>query len=266
MLIMLMRCVLLLFPLSLGAAEPNESAEEKGLWIAQQSHALRSDYGSEVAQGHMELRDKQGRRSVREFEYRSLEVPNDGDKSMIVFQSPPDIALTALLTVAHKQRDDDQWLFLPALKRVKRISGSSRTGPFVASEFSFEDLIEPEIDKYRYRWIRDEPCPGALDLNCFVNEEIPTSSDSGYSKLLVWIDQEKFRTWQIRFFDRKGSQLKTLSVRDHRQYEDKHWRAHKLLMENHQNGRSTLMSWSDFDFSIGYRDEDFSRRALERLR
>ena len=76
----------------------------------------------------MVLRDRQGRESVRQMRFKVLEMQEDGDRSLFVFDQPRDVQGTALLTHAHINTQDDQWLYLPALKRVKRINASSRSG------------------------------------------------------------------------------------------------------------------------------------------
>ena len=118
----------------------------------------------------MVLRNKQGQESRRELRVKVLEVAGDGDKSMFVFDQPRNVKGTALLIHAHKEAGDDQWLYLPALKRVKRISTSNRSGSFMGSEFAYEDMGSPEVEKFSYRYLRDESCG---DLTCTVSERVP---------------------------------------------------------------------------------------------
>lgn len=243
-----------------------ETPEEKGLRIA--GEAVQSDEGfgdSEVAMT-MVLRNRQGDESVRYFRTRILELTDDGDKSLSVFERPADVRGTALLTHAHKTGDDDQWLYLPALKRVKRISSSNKSGSFVGSEFSYEDLSSQEVEKYTYRWLRDEPCPGAPELVCRVVERFPVDEGSGYTRQVSWMDRDEYRPWKIEFHDRRDAHLKTLVFADYRQYLDRHWRAHELSMVNHQTGKSTDLTFDEFVFGQGLGDRDFDRRALSRAR
>ncbi len=104
----------------------------------------------------MLLRNKQGEESLRNMRTQSLEMENDGDKTLIVFDRPPDVKGTALLSYSHKTGPDDQWLYLPALKRVKRIASKNKSGPFMGSEFAYEDLSSQEIEKYTYKYIQDD--------------------------------------------------------------------------------------------------------------
>jgi hypothetical protein len=241
-----------------------ETPEEKGLRIAIEADKQDEGYHSYTALGRMVLRDKQGVESVREFHFRALEVPDDGSKTLLTFDLPRDIRRTALLTVTHKAADNDQWVFLPALNRVKRISSSNRSGAFFGSEFAYEDFSHQQPEKYSYQWLRDEPCPGFEELVCYVNERYPADKRSGYSRHVAWLDQSHYRIFKIDYYDRKNSLLKTLEVSDYDQYEDRHWRASALLMTNHKTGKSTLMTWSDYVFGVNLRDDQFSKRALER--
>lgn len=260
----LFAAVLLLLGIPAPAAAA-ETPEEKGLRIAQEASRRDEGWGDYRAAGTMVLRNRQGQESVRRFHSSALEVQDDGDKTLMVFTWPGDIEGTALLTIAHKTADDDQWLYLPALKRVKRISSGSRSGSFLGSEFAYEDLIPQEVGKYSYKWLRDEPCPTDDQLECYVYERYPTK-DSGYSRQVVWRDNEEYRVLKIDYYDRKSAHLKTLTADDYAKYLERYWRPGAMLMINHQNGKNTLLQWSEYRFATGLRDQDFSRRALERAR
>ena len=170
---------------------------------------------------------------------------------------------TALLTHAHANTPDDQWLYLPALKRVKRINVSRRSGSFMGSEFSYEDMSSAEVEEYTYKYLRDEPCG---QLACTVTEQIPLDRKSGYSRKVVWQDAGELRTWKMELYDRKGSHLKTLTFAKYRQYLDRYWRAGEQTMKNHLTGASTVLKWTDFRFRNNLEDSEFTRPALRRVR
>ena len=148
-------CVCL--PLAQALAQ-EEALEDKGLRIAREASARNDGFRDFTAELTMVLRDRQGRESVRQMRFKVLEVPEDGDKSLFVFDQPRDVRGTALLTHAHINAQDDQWLYLPALKRVKRINAAKRSGSFMGSEFSYEDMSSLEVEEYIYKYLRDEPC------------------------------------------------------------------------------------------------------------
>ena len=243
-----------------------ETPEEKGLRIAVEADRDDAGYGDSAAQMVMVLRNKQGETSERHFRNATLEVQGDGDKSIAIFDRPPDIDGTALLTYGHKSGSDDQWLYLPALKRVKRISSSNKSGSFVGSEFAYEDLSSQEVEKYTYKWLADEACPDAAEVVCDVLERYPTDENSGYLRQIVWIDQDEYRAHKIDFYDRKDSLLKTLTMSDYREYLGRHWRPHLLSMVNHQTGKTTDLTVQEMTFKQGLSDRNFDQKALERAR
>lgn len=255
----------LLNPWPINAQTP----EQKGLDIAVESEVRDTGWGDHRALVRMVLRNKHGQKSERRFRYRTLEmidggVKTDGDKVLIIFDNPKDVKGTALLTFSHIRGDDDQWLYLPALKRVKRISARNKTGSFVGSEFAYEDIATPEVDKYSYQWTGDQI---HNSRSCFVVERYPVDKrNSGYTRQVVWYDQAEYRIRKIQYYDRKNALLKTLEFDGYDQYLEKHWRPRKMYMVNHQNGKSTLLEWSDYQFRTGLKKRDFTKHTLKRAR
>lgn len=243
----------------------NDTPKDKGYEIAARSDRSDRGFGDSYVKLEMILRNKAGRESRRRLEIKTLEVPDEnlGDESLIVFESPRDIEGTALLSHAKILEADDQWLYLPALKRVKRISSANKSGPFVGSELAFEDLTTMELNKYEYKYLRSEPCG---ELICDVVERYPRYEHSGYKRQVGWIDQEIYQIRKLEFYDRKDALLKTLTLEDYRQYDNTYWRAHKLSMVNHQTGKGTDLIYSDYQFGAGLKEGDFDKGALRRLR
>lgn len=240
-----------------------QTPEERGLEIAKEVKQRDFGWADMQAEMLMVLRNKQGEESVREIRIKSLEQEGDGDKGLTIFDKPLDVKGTAFLSFSHPLEADDQWLYLPALKRVKRISSRNKSGPFMGSEFAYEDLSSFEIEKYSYKYIKDEPCEGGT---CFVVEQYPVDKDSGYTRRVAWIDQDHYRVWKVDFYDRKNSLLKTLSFKGYQQYLDRHWRADLQQMQNHQSGKSTELKWSGYQFQVGLDDSDFNKNTLKRAR
>lgn len=239
------------------------TAAEKGYAIAEAADRRDDGFESSVAELEMILTNRSGATSRRELRIKTLEVParDLGDKSMVVFDRPRDVKGTALLTYAKILEPDDQWMFLPALKRVKRISSVNKSGPFMGSEFAFEDMATQELGKFTYSYIGEEAC-GAL--TCYVIERIPAYEYSGYTKTVAWIDMEELRSQKVDFYDRKGALLKTLTFSDHRLYLDKFWRAHDLFMINHLTGKTSRLLWGEFEFQTGLDEGDFTQASLRR--
>jgi outer membrane lipoprotein-sorting protein len=256
---MMLATSLLALPLSSQAETP----EEKGLAIAKEVERHDDGFGDFTANLEMILKNKQGDESRRTILIQTLEVKDDGDKSLSLFGEPADVKGTAMLTFSHKRDDDDQWMFLPALSRVKRIASGNKSGSFMGSEFAFEDIGSQEVEKYNYKYLRDE------DLNsrpCFVIERYPVSPHSGYKRQVVWIDKAEYRVAKIDFYDRKDSLLKTLTMDGYEKYLQKYWRAGQMLMVNRQTEKTTLLKWTQFKFKHGLKDSDFTETSLKRAR
>ncbi len=247
-------------PAAAGAQTP----EERGRQIAERADQEDSGWLDDGSEMRMILRNKGGEESTRELRRRALESTDRGwgDKSIIVFDAPRDIEGTALLSHTKILDPDDQWLYLPALKRVKRISSGNKSGPFVGSEFAYEDLVSQEVEKYDYRWLRTEQCG---ELQCEVVERYPRYQNSGYTRQIVWWDTEEYRVQKIEYYDRKNSLLKTLTYHGYQPYGD-FWRPARMAMENHQNGKSTDLIFASWQVGAGASDDEFTASRLRRAR
>ena len=251
---------LMLLSSTIGAQSP----EEKGLSIVQEADMRDQGFKDITANMLMILKNKHGQESNREMRIKTLEVEADGDKNLFVFDNPRDVKGAAFLSFTHKIDNDEQWIYLPALKRVKRISSQNKSGSFMGSEFSYEDMSNPEVEKYTYKWIRDEVYDG---LDSYVVESYPVDKEnSGYARMLRWIDKSEYSLLKVEFYDRKNSHLKTMTISGYAKYADKHWRADELNMVNHQNGKSTQIIFSNYIFMSDLNDSDFTTNSLSRIK
>ena len=133
----------------------------------------------------------------------------------------------------------------------------------MGSEFAYEDMSSFEVDKYNYRWLRDENYEGQ---QCFVLETVPLDTFSGYMRIDVWVDQAEYRPLKMDFYDRAGKPLKTLTLHDYQQYLGRYWRPGKQLMINHKNGKATVIHMENQQFGLGLNDSDFTENSLKRAR
>ena len=233
---------------------------------------MRSDnsdngFGDSRVEARMVLRNAAGQETSRELSFQTLERADNtvGDKSVVVFHTPADVEGTALLSHARILEPDDQWLYLPALARVRRISSANKSGPFVGSEFAFEDFTAVELNKYEHNYVSSGDVEiGGETMTVDIVERFPRYENSGYSRQVSYIDQDIYQIRRIEFFDRRGDLLKTLDLADYREYGDGIWRAHVLTMTNRQTGKSTELVYSDYEFGVGLSDNDFVRGVLER--
>jgi hypothetical protein len=253
--------IALAVPVAVWAQTPGQ----RGYEIAARSDRSDRGFGDSTVQLQMILRNSAGQESQRSLTINTLEIQNEdlGDKSLITFGAPADIEGTTLLSHARIVEPDDQWLYLPALKRTKRISSVNKSGPFVGSEFAFEDFTALELNKYSYMYLRTDEVDG---LKMDVIERYPTYEYSGYVKQISWIDQQDYQVRRVEFYDRRGDLIKILRLEDYRLYEGKYWRAHRLLMTNEQTGKSTKLLYNDYSFGGGLKESDFVKSVLSRLR
>jgi len=240
-----------------------QSAADEGLALARQIEARDEGFGNFEAELRMVLRNRHGEESIRQMRTRTLEVDGDGDKSLVIFDQPRDVEGTALLSFTHREGSDDQWLYLPALHRVKRIASDNKAGPFMGSEFAYEDIASQEVEKYTYRHLGEEVVDG---VPMFVLERTPVDPKSGYSRHVGWYDQDELRVRKVDFYDRRGELLKTLTYHGYQQYLGRYWRADRFEMVNHRTGKSTTLHWDRYDFGVGLDERDFDQNALKRAR
>lgn len=259
-----------LLALALPALAHAETPEQKGLAIAVEAQKRNEGWVDSKVDAKMILENKQGEKSERNMRLRALEVISevDGDKSLTYFQSPADVQGTALLSFTHFKTPDDQWLYLPALKRVKRIASANKSGSFVGSEFAFEDLLAQEVPRFTYKFLREEPCPTAeaKGLTCFVSERFPAYENSGYTLQVSWVDKKDYQVRKLEFYDRKSEHSKTLMFTGYKQYLGKYWRPHVLSMENHQTAKKTTLSFGAYELNAKVDQTEFDPDALGRLR
>ncbi len=204
-------------------------ATDQGALIFTEKDRLDSGYRDLQVNLQMVLRDRRGNESRRELRISQLEMEDDGDRLLVVFDTPKAIRGTALLSYSHKLTPDDQWLYLPAHARVKKIASRNKSGPFLSSEFAYEDMALQEVEKL--------------------------------------LDEAALRVQRIEYFDRARRPLKVLTVDDYVLHDDQFWKAARMNMENLQTGKSTELQWRDYRFATGLSaDRDFSTNSLFRAR
>lgn len=244
------------------------SPEATGLKIAEEADHRDFGFGDMEVGLDMVLRNAQGDETKKHQRNLTFEMKDTsvGDKTMIIFDRPRDVAGTAFLTHSKILEPDDQWLYLPSLKRVKRIASKNKSGPFVGSEFAYEDISSQEVGKYGYKYLRSEACPTDAKLQCFVVERTPKYEYSGYTKQISWADHDHFRLLKVDFYDRKDELLKTLTYEGYKQYLNQYWRPYAMKMKNHQTGKSTDLFWNDYRFRVGLKEDDFTKDNLKRMK
>lgn len=235
--------------------------DSMGEAITREQKKRDSGWGDSQARMLMILRDQDGNERQREILVKTLEVPGNGSKSLSVFESPRDVRNTALLTETRLSGPDNQWLYLPKLKRVKRIAMINKSSPFMGSQFSYEDLASFEVEKYSIRYLRDETLDGTP---CFVVEMVPRDEHSGYRRLIAFVEKKRFIAHRMDYYDQQNTLQKIMQLQDYKLFGDRFWRATRLVMTDRISGLSTVIIWQDYRFNTGLTDNDFTTQALKR--
>lgn len=237
-------------------------AAKKGREIAEKVRDHNDGFVGEQSQMKMILISATGQEIVREMEGKIQERDDDGDRSLMEFHNPKDVKGTKMLTWSHKKGDDDQWLYLPSLRRVKRISSSGKTASFMGSEFSFEDLGSQEIDKYNYKWLKDDKIGSEA---VWVLERV-SKDPSGYSKQVMFMSQKIFNPLKVEYYNMRGELLKVAEFSDYKSYKvgaKTLYRASKVHMKNVQTKKESVFTWENRSVGKKFADADFSQTRLK---
>ena len=238
----------------------SSSMAMSNLDVAINADKVMSGYKDAKSSMKMTLINSSGDTSIRTMKMQILEKP-DGDKSLMTFLTPRDVKGTKFLSYEHINKDDDQWLYLPALKRVKRIASRNKSGSFMGSEFSYEDLASFNMKKYNYSGDANLEKLDGHDV--YVGTRTPKSKNSAYSKQISYIDTKSFLVQKVEYYDTKKRLLKVSTFDDYIKI-DGVWRVGKISMKNVQNDKGTILVWSDQKIKTGLKDKDFHKRVLKR--
>lgn len=239
-----------------------KTPEQRGTLIAKGLQSQNEGFKGEESDMEMVLIDAYGAKTTRVMKGKTLEVDGDGDMSLMEFLNPKDVKGTKMLTHSHKGDDDDQWLYLPTIKRVKRISSSNKSSSFMGSEFSYEDLGSQEIEKYNFKWLKD--IKKGKKLVGWEIERVP-KTNSGYSKMVMTISTKYMNPTKIDYYDRKGELLKEANFsgfQSQKVGKKKLWRATKIDMKNVQTKKESIMEWKKRKLGAALKSRDFKKTSL----
>jgi hypothetical protein len=233
---------------------------EKNFFVSKVT-TLQLDFGMSL------INDRGQRRERRNTTLIKLQPNGIDSKFLIRFSDPPDIAGTALLQVEHSDGDDDLWIYLPALKKARRLVASNKKDSFAGSDFSYADIAIPKVDAYRHTLRGTEQVDG---MTCYVIESVPSNdavrSNNGYSRKVTWVRTDNFLETKVEYYDLANRRLKTQRVAQHQAVASQpgKWFALEREMTNHQTGHRTLIVSTKLDGTTPVRDDVFSVRTLER--
>ncbi len=242
-----------------------------GLELAEYADRFDTGWTDVYSKAKMTLSTADGQSITREITQMALEGPQ-GNKSLIRFLAPADIRGVTALVHEQANAPDDNWLYLPSSRRVRRISGANRTASFQGTEFTYEDLSSLSIERYAWTFVRDGDAAGQP---VFELDAKPKDPNSGYSRLHVYLHREHFRVERIDYYDLAGRHLKTLTGSNWQHPHERFWRPQKLDMYNQQTHKRTLMDIEPLFLNValypksdgskrnGLTPEQFTKRALE---
>lgn len=259
--IALMFGALLLF----STGEPQENLKAKH--IVDRSFKATKLAGSEML-STMTIIDDKGRERVRKIaSVTKLYDSGETEKRLIRFLSPADVKGTGLLTFDYEKRDDDMWLFMPALRKTRRIISTEKAKNFMGSEFTYADMTPPILDDFSYELLGEEEVDG---IPCWKIEMIPVNEDvadeNGFSKRVTFIAQQDFVIRRAVYYDLDGGLHKELTVGEVKEVdpENHRYRPMQMLMVNKQEGRRSILIVDEIQFNPEIKDEFFTTRYLER--
>lgn len=209
---------------------------------------------------NMILINKQGKTRERTVLSYSKDYGKDS-KGLIYFKKPADIKGTGFLSWEYDDpsKDDDRWLYLPALKKVRRISGTSKNDYFMGTDFTYDDLGDRSVDEDNHELQKEEEIDGNM---CWVLESTPKNKDDMYSKVIRWIRQDALMPVKVEFYDKQDNLLKILTVSDIRK-QDGFWTCFKMEMDNIQDKHKTILEITEMHYNQGLKDNFFKVSTLE---
>ncbi|MFO8233783.1 MAG: outer membrane lipoprotein-sorting protein [Bacteroidales bacterium] len=221
----------------------------------------RDDGDDQKAELTMTLINSRGNERVRELNQFYKDYGEEEKKTMF-FLSPADVRNTSFMNWSYDDpaKEDDQWIYLPALKRVKRISSDSKDDYFMGSDFTYDDLGERHPDEDEHELLRTEKVDGE---ECYVVESTPKESGYMYSKTVTWVIKDKWIGLKKEFYDEDGDFLKTLTVKNYDKVQG-FWTILHTEMKNDQKDHKTIMQYKDLEINTGISDSYFTERRMSR--
>lgn len=209
----------------------------------------------------MSLINSRGDTRVREIKQFTKDM-GDMEKKIMFFKSPADVRNTSFMSWSYDEegKDDDQWIYLPALKKTKRISSDSKSDSFMGSDFTYDDLGDRHPTADNHKIMREEKLNGE---DCYVVESLPKDEEYMYSKTITWVIKDKWIGLKRDFYDEDGEMLKTLTVKKYEKIKG-YWIQNESEMINVQKDHTTHMMLNDIKIDTGISDSKFTERMMKR--
>jgi hypothetical protein len=235
------------------------AAEVTGEWVARKM-SDRNTGNDSMVEMKMELIDTKGRTTERKLFMISKDYEGEG-KMLLRFTEPEDIRGTSFLVWEQKSKDDERFLYLPALGRTRRITSAEKTDSFAGSDFSYEDISGREFEDFTYRLLQDTTrsyCPG-----CYLLESVPKNKDTEYAKTVALVDTTSFLPIRVEYFDSRDRLFKRFTLLEKEKISGI-WTMMEMEMEDLKGDHMTRISVLETQYNKGVEDRKFTRRELER--
>jgi outer membrane lipoprotein-sorting protein len=256
-----LKCLALALVLNLSWGAQARAEETKPIGRTIMEKVYNRPVGNDMtARLTMTLRNRHGEERVRQIRQFSS-VQGSTEKKIMFFEVPADVRNTSFMSWSYDNGDDDdQWIYLPALRRVKRISSDSKSDYFMGSDFTYDDLGDRHPDKDYHRLVKKESLKGK---DVYVVESTPKDENYMYSKTLSWVLKDESIGLKREFYDKHGKLLKTLTVNKYGKISGV-WVVQESLMNNVQKGHQTVMHLDDVSINSGVPASRFSERMMQR--
>jgi uncharacterized protein len=258
---------LVVLALVLCAPDTAMAASENAQALMEQSYEA-SRYETSISRATFMLKSASGQQRQRQTYGATKLMPGtDRNRRMIRFLAPADIKNTVTLLVEGHQGDDELWIYLPAIKKARRLANSNKKGSFAGTDLSYGDVLGQKPSEWRHQILRQEAIEGNA---CTVIESTPLTAqilnESGYSKRVSWIAQQSFVPLRVDYFDSAGAALKTLLNKNVKLVDPKKrkYQAMLVLVNNAQTGHSTTVTFETFEANTALAEDYFSHRYMER--
>ena len=188
--------------------------------------------------------DSKGNQRIRENTMASMSLPDGTEKRIIKFLSPADVKGTGILIFDYPEKSDDMWIYLPALRKTRRIVSKEKSKSFMGSEFSNANMTAPGLEDFSYALVGEEELDGQA---CYKIESIPVDTkledQYGYSKSISCVDKNSYLVYRIEYFDFDGELFKTISNREFKKLDELKgsYMVTNMYAQNHSNKRSSEM-------------------------
>ncbi|MEH0020168.1 MAG: outer membrane lipoprotein-sorting protein [Desulfobacter sp.] len=208
----------------------------------------------------MVLINHRGKKRIRDMVSFVKDYGKD-TKKLMAFKKPLDVKGTAFLSWEYDNpdKDDDKWLYMPALRKVRRISGESNNDAFMGSDFTYDDMGDRSVDEDNHTLLGEEMVDGHL---CWKIQSIPVKKETAYDKRTLWVRQDAHKTIKAEYLDAQGL-IKTFSVEDMKPHQG-FWTIFKMKMENHRENHTTVMNMTNVAYDTGVSDRFFSVNTISR--